>query len=249
LTPGVAADLLARVRALVDRYGLPSGGAKSLACLADGLMNDPLAPTTVRDPVAVVNDHLADSLVALELPEVKAASHGVDIGAGAGLPGLPLAIALPAARFVLLEAAARKCAFLAAEVERCAIGNAAVVQARAEGWPEGLEAFDLATARAVAAPAVLLEYAAPLLRIGGVLVAWRGRRDAAAEEAADLAAQELGMRQEGIHRVRPYESAEHRHLHLWSKVRKTPDRFPRRPGVALKRPPGGRPLPSDRAQR
>jgi 16S rRNA (guanine527-N7)-methyltransferase len=249
VTSRIAPDVLSQLEALVDRYGLSAEAVRPLGCLADALMNDPLAPTTVRDPVAVVNDHLADSLVSVDLPEVRGARRAVDIGAGAGLPGLPLAIALPACAFVLLEAAARKCAFLAAEVERCSIVNATVAQARAESWTEGLEAFDLATARAVAAPAVLVEYAAPLLAIGGVLVAWRGRRDSALEEAADIAADEVGMKPAGIFAVTPYESAEHRHLHLWSKVRKTPERFPRRPGVALKRPLGGRRLPSDRAQR
>jgi 16S rRNA (guanine527-N7)-methyltransferase len=210
---------------------------------------DPLAPTAVRDPGLAVDVHLADSLVALALPAVSRASRVVDIGAGAGFPGLPLAIARPEAAFVLLESAGRKCAFLSGVIERCGVANASVVHARAEEWREGLGRFDLATARAVAPPAVLLEYAAPLLSIGGVLVAWRGRRDPHAEAAADQASRELGMEPTGTTPVAPYPSAEHRHLHLWSKVRDTPARFPRRPGMALKRPLGSRQPRSDRKRR
>ena len=208
----------------------------ALTCLYRSLIGDPAAPTAVRDPVKVANDHLADSLVALELPEVQRATRAVDIGAGAGLPGVPLAIALTEARFVLLESAARKCAFLTELVARCGPANTSVAHARAESWPSGLRSFDLATARAVAPMPVLLEYAAPLLTVGGVLVAWRGRRDLDAEAAAARAAAQLGLMETGVHQVFPYPEAEHRYLHLWSKVTETPERFPRRPGMALKRP-------------
>jgi 16S rRNA (guanine527-N7)-methyltransferase len=94
------------------------------------------------------------------------------------------------------------------------------------------------TARALAPLAVLAEYAAPLLREGGVLVAWKGRRDAQEERDAAAAAEELGLAVEEIRPVRPYPEAEHRHLHLLRKVAPTPDRFPRRPGIARKRPLG-----------
>jgi 16S rRNA (guanine527-N7)-methyltransferase len=249
VTGRLSDEVVHRVEALADRYALPTGAAAGLGCLLTALVDDPLAPTSVRDPVRAVEDHLADSLVALELPAVRRAARGVDIGAGAGLPGLPLAVALPDTPFVLLESAARKCTFLAGVIEQCGLRNAAVVHARAEEWSAGLAAFDLATARAVAPPAVLLEYAAPLLSIGGVLVAWRGRRDPEAEVAAEAAADELGMEASGVLPVTPYPSAAHRHVHLWSKVRDTPNRFPRRPGMALKRPLGGRRPPSDRMRR
>ena len=238
-----------QVERLAARYGLPASAAAALCCVLRALTADPRAPTAVRDPELAVDVHLADSLVALTLPAVTRASRAVDIGAGAGFPGLALAIARPDAAFVLLEGARRKCAFLSEVIERCGIANVSVVHARAEEWPGGLGRFELATARAVAPPAVLLEYAAPLLSIGGVLVAWRGRRDPGAEAAAAQAAEELGMEPSGTTPVAPYPSAEHRHLHLWSKVRETPDRFPRRPGMALKRPLGGRQPRSDRNRR
>jgi 16S rRNA (guanine527-N7)-methyltransferase len=234
---------------LAARYGLRERAVGALGCLLGRLVCDPVAPTAVRDPVRAVNDHLADSLVALELPEVARAGRVVDIGAGAGLPGLPLAIARETARFVLLESAARKCAFLSEVVHQCGLANVSIVHARAEGWPEGLVSFDVAAARALAPLPVVLEYAAPLLRLGGAVVAWRGRRDSEAEEAGERAARELGLELVEVRSVRPYRSASHRHLHLWSKVRETPDQFPRRPGMALKRPLGSRASASDRGRR
>jgi len=92
------------------------------------------------------------------------------------------------------------------------------------------------TARALASMPVLLEYAAPLLRQGGALVAWKGARDPDEERSAERAAREVGMQRGDVVPVTPYEGSRNRHLHLYLKVRKTPDRFPRRPGVAAKRP-------------
>ena len=101
--------------------------------------------------------------MALELAEVRGATAIADLGAGAGFPGLPLAIALPGAQVRLVESNGRKCAFIAGAIEACELPNAMPVHARAESWPEGLGACDLVTARALAPLAVVAEYAAPLL--------------------------------------------------------------------------------------
>lgn len=222
------------------RYGLPVAAVDRLRTLWELVISDPRAPTAVRDVAGVRDDHLADSLVALELlPRLGRLRRAVDIGSGAGFPGLPLAIARPEVEFVLLESASRKCAFIEAAIAACGVGNARVVQARAEEWPEDLGRLDLAMARAVAPMGVVLEYAAPLLRMGGHLIAWRGRRDPAEEQRAAQAAAELGMAIEDVVRATPYAGAEHRHLHVARKASATPPRFPRRPGVARKRPLGG----------
>lgn len=224
---------------LIERYSLSDLAGERLAALVELLSGDPAAATAVRDRDRVVDDHLADSLVALELPEVRAASSIADVGSGAGVPGLPLAIALAGARVALVESNGRKCAFIARAASACALTNATVVNARAENWDEGLERHDLVTARALAPLPVVAEYAAPLLRIGGALVAWRGRRDEAEEEAAARAAAILGLQPAPPLAVDPYPGARHRHLHVLHKVAPTPERFPRRPGVARKRPLGG----------
>ena len=233
-------DLDARFRSLAECYALPDGAVRRLRALHRLLVEDPLAPTAVRDPRKVLDDHLADSLVALDLEEIRAAAALADLGSGAGVPGLPLAIALPGARVALVESAARKCVFLERAALRCEAANARVVNARAEDWPKGLEAFDLVTARALAPLDVVVEYAAPLLVVGGTLVAWRGRRNPDAEDAAARAAARLGLEPLEIRRVQPYPGAQNRYLHLMSKVTETPRGFPRRPGVALKRPLGAK---------
>jgi 16S rRNA (guanine527-N7)-methyltransferase len=224
--------------ALGERYALTDAALAQLRQLHRLLVEDPLAPTAVRDPLKVIDDHLSDGLVALELDVVRGAGRMADLGSGAGVPGLPLAIALPGTGVALVESAVRKCAFLERAVASCGVANARVVHARAESWPEGLAAFDVVTARALAPLEVVAEYAAPLLVLGGTLVAWRGRRDPAAEAAAASAAAELGLEPSVVVRVKPYPAAESRHLHLMSKVTETPRGFPRRPGVALKRPLG-----------
>lgn len=194
----------------------------------------------MREPLKVVDDHLADSLVALELEPVRAARWVADLGSGAGVPGLPLAIALPETSVSLVESAARKCEFLTRAIAACGVENARAVQARAESWPDGLESCDLVTARALGPLEVVVEYAAPLLVLGGALVAWRGRRDADAEAAAARAAVEVGLEPTEIRPVKPFPGAQHRYLHLMSKVTSTPRGFPRRPGMAVKRPLGRR---------
>ncbi|HEY2320781.1 MAG TPA: 16S rRNA (guanine(527)-N(7))-methyltransferase RsmG [Solirubrobacteraceae bacterium] len=210
------------------------------------MATDPAAPTTVTDHAGIVRDHLADSLVALELPPVREATRVADLGSGAGFPGLPLAVALPASRVSLVESSARKCAFMQRAIEASGADNAAAVHARAESWSDGIGACDLVTARALAPLAVVAEYAAPLLAQGGALVAWRGRRDPEDEASAARAARELGLQISDVVHVEPYRGALHRHLHVMVKVAPTPDRFPRRPGMARKRPLGGA---SDRSQR
>ncbi|MBS1869819.1 MAG: 16S rRNA (guanine(527)-N(7))-methyltransferase RsmG [Actinobacteria bacterium] len=232
------------VVSLAERYALPSTAARQLDALLDALARDPHAPTTVREAERAVHTHLADSLVALDLPAVRGATAIADLGAGAGFPGLPLAIALPAARVALVESVARKCEFIRAAAAAAGITNVDVVAERAEAWSAGIGAHDLVTARALAPLAVLAEYAAPLLREGGVLVAWKGRRDAQEERDGEAAAAELGLALEEVRPVAPYPGADHRHLHVLRKVAPTPSRFPRRPGMARKRPLGAKNRPT-----
>jgi 16S rRNA (guanine527-N7)-methyltransferase len=130
----------------------------------------------------------------------------------------------------------RKCAFLTAAVSQLGLGNVEVVDARAEAWPEGIGAHDLVVARALAPLPVLVEYAAPLLELGGALVAWKGRREAAEEGDGAAAAEALGMSAPEPLSVQPFEGARDRHLYLSSKVSPTPAGYPRRPGIARKRP-------------
>ncbi|MBV9309636.1 MAG: 16S rRNA (guanine(527)-N(7))-methyltransferase RsmG [Solirubrobacterales bacterium] len=185
-----------------------------------------------------MHDHLADSLVALELPEMRAASAIADIGSGAGFPGLPLAIALPHARVWLIESRAPKASFLSLAAVSCGISNVEVVHRRVEECRNLTESFDVVVARALGPLDVVAEYAAPLMEVGGILVVWRGGRDAAADDDAARAGRLLGLEESRSIPVKPYEEVRDRSLYLMRKLRPTPDRFPRRPGVARRRPLG-----------
>lgn len=228
-----------RLGAICAQHRLDEHARAALARLAHKLAVDPHAPTAVREPEAILDRHIADSLSALELECVRGATRIADLGAGAGFPGLALAAALPDAEVRLVESVARKVAFIRSAAAAAGLENVQAVGLRAEEWEAGIGANDVVTARALAPLAVLCEYAAPLLAVGSALVAWKGDRDRDEEMRAQAAALELGLELAEIVAVRPFEETTGRNLHVYLKVRKTPDRFPRRPGTARKRPLGG----------
>jgi 16S rRNA (guanine527-N7)-methyltransferase len=199
---------------------------------------DEHAPTAVRDAARAAEVHVADSLAALDLDAFSVARRIADLGSGAGFPGLALAIALPGVEVSLVESQRRKCDFLERVCAAASIENVRVVCARAEEWRDGAARNDVVMARALAPQPVVLEYAAPLLRVGGTLVDWRGRREELEEQAADRAATALGLKRLEIRRVTPFEQATDHHLHVFAKAQATPSRFPRRAGIARKRPLG-----------
>jgi 16S rRNA (guanine527-N7)-methyltransferase len=238
LHPGVpiAPHVSARLAQLAEQYELPAGAADRLATLLELVAAERSAITTVRDPGEGVDVHVADSLVALELPQVRGARRVADLGSGGGFPGLVLAIALPHAQVALVESVGRKVAFLRAAIEVLELPNAEAVQVRAEEWPHGIGVHDLVTARALAPLAVLVEYAAPLLAIGGSLVAWKGAADSGEEVDGRAAAAALGLSAPERRCVTPFPAARARTLYLSSKLTETPPGYPRRPGMARKRP-------------
>ena len=137
------------------------------------------------------------------LTVVRSARTVADLGSGAGLPGLVLAAVLPGAEVRLVESQQSKCAYVGSLATALRLTNVRVVCARAEEWSEGLAGHDLVVARALAPQPVVLEYAAPLLALGGSLVEWRGRRDAEEEARGLRAAELLGLRREEVRRGRP----------------------------------------------
>jgi 16S rRNA (guanine527-N7)-methyltransferase len=220
----------------VERFGLDPEARAAIERLLDLLQSDDTAPTTVRDRDEARDVHVADSLSGLELPAVRDARRIADLGAGAGFPGLVLAAALPDAHVSLVESVGRKCAWLERAVGVMGLGNVTVVNARAEAWDAGAGVHDLVTARALAPLNVLVEYATPLLAQGGALVAWKGRRDPGEEADGAAAGAALAMEPREIVRVRPFPAARDRNLYLYLKVGPTPNGYPRRPGMASKRP-------------
>ncbi|MFX1243324.1 MAG: 16S rRNA (guanine(527)-N(7))-methyltransferase RsmG [Promethearchaeota archaeon] len=201
--------------------------------------------TSVTGYEAVQQRHFLESLALLPalLEAGLLADRGrervLDLGAGAGLPGLPLRIAAPGLRLTLLEATGRKAAFLGEVVAELALDQVEVLTGRAEDvarQADRWEAYDLVVARAVAPLPTLLELALPFLRLGGALAAPKGssvpREVSRSERALDI----LGGR---LLSVAPVDVPGAKHaprLVLVSKVAPTPDAYPRRSGIPAKRP-------------
>jgi 16S rRNA (guanine527-N7)-methyltransferase len=219
---------------------LPSDARGSFAAVLKALAREPDPHTTVSSPDEAVDIHVADSLSGLEVPEVRDARWIADLGSGAGFPGLVLAIALPRARVDMIESVSRKCAVIDRLTHAAGLDNEIVralpMRAEERAMWGGAEGYDVVTARAVASLPVLVEYAAPLLELGGVFVAWKGARDASEEASGSKVAAEVGLEPESVVEVQPYAESRNRNLHVYRKVSATPERFPRRVGVAAKRP-------------
>lgn len=183
--------------------------------------------------------HVEDSLTGLEVPELREASRIADVGAGAGFPGLVLAVALPESQVDLIESVGRKTTFITSAAEAAGIPNALAVNARAEDVARvSQEVYDVVTSRAVGRLSTLAELASPLLRENGVLIAWKGKRDAEEEHQLQSASETLAMTPERILDVGHRAGSEHRHLHVIRKTGATPSNLPRKSGLAKKRPFG-----------
>ena len=200
-----------------------------LRAYCDLVVAEPVSVTAVRDPAAAWDVLVEDALTAVAVVRELAPADAVDVGSGGGSPGIPLALVL-GLPVTLLEATGTKCRFL----ERAAAALHApctVVHARSEeyGRGEGRDRFQAAFARALAPPPVAAELVLPLVAAGGAAILWTGALvddDALADTAAIV-----GGAVEAVH-----EAAAGRRLVVLRKVAATPERFPRRPGIARARP-------------
>jgi 16S rRNA (guanine527-N7)-methyltransferase len=237
-----------RTRGALERvaatHGLDGGQTDALAGYVELLLGWRRANVTgLTDPVAVVDTLIGDSLALLKVPELRMREAGLwlDLGAGAGIPGIPLAVACPSASVTLVDAVAKKCAFLDAAVTAAGLsGRASVVCARSERYAAtgepGRDAHIVVLARAVADLAVLVELAAPLLAVGGVLLASKTRGALEKEgDAAAVAAERCGLVAEPPVPLAasPLDEAV---CAVFRKTAPTADWLPRREGVAAKRP-------------
>jgi 16S rRNA (guanine527-N7)-methyltransferase len=165
--------------------------------------------------------------------------HTVDVGSGAGFPGVALKIARPELHLTLLEATGKKAEFLRFLVERLGLRQVRVLNARAETAGQEAahrEQYDLALARALADTAALAELTLPLVRVGGHVIAQKGDDPRAETQAAERAIGTLGGRVGEIMPVEVPGLEAARHLVILEKISATPARYPRRPGMPAKRP-------------
>ena len=189
--------------------------------------------TAIRDPSGVERLHFEDSLACLRAPIPEAASV-LDVGAGAGLPGLPMKIARPDLRLTLLESTGKKARFLEHVVSTLGLEGACVVNDRAE-TAAGRETYDVVVARALAAMPALLELTLPFARLEGLVIAMK--KGAGLETELASAAHALDVLGGQLEQPISYELAgEQRQLVLVRKVRPTPPAYPRRPGMPAKNP-------------
>jgi len=204
----------------------------TLLCQANQKMN----LTAYRDPDAIWLHLITDALSPIPLGLDLTGQRAVDVGSGAGIPGVPLGLWFPQATMTLMEATQKKARFLArlgTELGR----PFQVLAQRAEVVgqdPEHREQYDWAFARAVAPLPTLLEYMAPLVRVGGHLLAYKGSQAEAEQQQAARAMQILGVE---LERITPVQGLPYPRVLVWMrKVRATPPRYPRRPGRPAKRP-------------
>lgn len=196
--------------------------------------------TAITNPEEVQIKHFLDSLSILSIYD-KPHTRLLDIGSGAGFPGLPLKIVRPDWQVVLLEATAKKVTFLQHVIEALQLQNVTAVHGRAEEFAHKQEyraTFDLVTARAVAALPTLLEYAAPFCRIGGQIIL--PKKGELAEELArgERAARQLGAVFKADIAVTLPGLTDGRRLLVWEQQKLCPPQFPRSGGVMTKKPLG-----------
>ena len=229
------------IREALDRYRIPwdPEGIERLEAYRRLLKekNAVMDLTSVPDG-ETAERHFADSLMPLAYPgTIPREGRAADVGSGAGFPGLPLAVFCPGVRFCLIEAQEKRCAFLRDCISLMDLKNAEVIHVRAEdaGRREALrESFDLTVARAVAPLNVLCEYLAPLTKIGGKCVCWKGAPDMEERRDGDHAANMLGF---GAGETLSFREADaERTLYIYRKLSTTPEKYPRRNGIPSKRP-------------
>lgn len=205
--------------------------------------NEDFNLTAIHDDDGVQIRHFLDSLSCIlgmeEGTDRLTGSHVIDVGTGAGFPGLPLKIIRPGMRLTLLEATEKKVGYLRHIVQRLGLVGVTIMHGRAEEigqTGQHRERYDWAVARAVAEMPILAEYLLPLVKIGGRVLAQKGEGAAAEVQRAEWAITQLGGRMRRLEKVELQGLAETRHLVLLDKIAATPPQYPRRPGIPSKRP-------------
>ncbi len=233
-------SLIAGVRTLLGLELTPAQIA-AFQTYADELRawNERFNLTAITDPEGIQVKHFLDSLSLLALLPGDSAGRLIDVGTGAGFPGLPLKIMRPTLRLTLVEATGKKVTFCEAVAAKLGLRDVTVIKARAEEIgqvPEHREQYDWAVARAVAELPVLAEYLLPLVRVGGQAIAQKGANAPQEAQAAEAAVQRLGGRLAATRPVALPGVAETRYLVVYDKVTPTPPAYPRRVGVPSKAP-------------
>ncbi len=195
--------------------------------------------TAIRDMEAIRTKHFLDSFSCVLAWKANPPARLVDVGTGAGFPGLPLKILYPNLRVTLVESVGKKAMFCQHIVRVLGLEGVDVLQARAESLgrdPKHREAYDWALARAVANMSVLSEFLLPLVKVSGTMLAQKGESGPAEAQSAEGAMKLLGGRLKQVIQVNLPGVVDDRYLVLVEKTAATPPKFPRKPGVPAKQP-------------
>jgi 16S rRNA (guanine527-N7)-methyltransferase len=195
--------------------------------------------TAIRDPESIRTKHFLDSFSCVLAWKSSPPNQLIDVGTGAGFPGIPLKILYPHLKLTLVESVGKKAMFCQHMVRVLGLENVEVIQARAEDLgqkEQHREQYDWAVARAVANLKVLSEYLIPLVRIGGAMLAQKGESGPAEAQSAEESMQILGGKLKQLIPVHLPSVAEDRYLITVEKIAATPPKYPRKPGIPMKQP-------------
>ena len=207
---------------------LPEERSRQLCAFGEAVVaqNEVMNLTAITEPTAVAKLHLLDSVSILKCADLQGKTL-IDVGCGAGFPGVPLKIACPGVRLTLLDSLGKRMNWLRGDVLPRLGVEAECITARAEEFAQlRREQYDFASSRAVARLNVLLELTAPFVKVGGAVLAMKGAAAAEELEEAKNAIRQLGLQLEKVHHF-PVDGADHAVIVL-RKVRPTPTQYPRR---------------------
>lgn len=195
--------------------------------------------TAIIDEEEFAVKHLIDSLTCLKAVDIKKGARVLDVGAGAGFPGIPLVICRPDLHLTMLESTEKRVKFLNMAISGLALKNVEALHGRAEDFGRKKifrASYDVVVSRAVAPLAVLAEYCLPPLREGGVFIAMKGPKTQDEIKSAENALFILGGVVKGIVEIQLPYTGDERKLVVISKIKATPDAYPRRAGIPAKKP-------------
>lgn len=195
--------------------------------------------TAIRDVESIRTKHFLDSFSCVLAWKANPPDRLIDVGTGAGFPGIPLKILYPNMELTLVESVGKKAAFCEHIVNVLGLEDVEVIHARAEDLgqdPNLREEYDWAVARAVANLNVLSEYLIPLVKIGGNMLAQKGENAPAEAQSAENAIELLGGKLEPLIPVNLPGVADDRYLVVVNKIARTPSEYPRKPGIPAKQP-------------
>ena len=195
--------------------------------------------TAIRDPEGIRVKHFLDSFSCALAWKDNPPTRLIDVGTGAGFPGIPLKILYPSMQLTLVESVGKKASFCRHVVDRLKMETVEVITARAEQLgqaPEQRESYDWAVARAVANLPILAEYLQPLVRVGGKMLAQKGHSAPVEAHNAEMALKLLGGQIRHLLPVTLPGVAEDRYLVVVDKIAATPPQYPRKPGFPAKQP-------------